>query len=354
MTPQARCRARLALEPLEDRTAPAIFSVASQSALAAAISAAHANGQVDTIRVVRDINLSAAPLPAFTADGGRAVTIEGNAHVLRRTGTVPFRILENDGAHLTITHLTLTGGVAIKQGGGGIFNHAGRLTLDHVWVAGNRAVGNTVGGGIFNFTGATLAIRDSFIAANHSATFGGGMRNIGRVISISGSTFANNSAATDGGGGICNFFGGVIDVITNSTFTGNSAVRGGAICNHGSVSLINCTLVGNHAQLTGGGLENDQRVHLLINCIIAQNKNGDLFPNAPVFAWNNLIGGNPRLGPLQNNGGPTPTMTPLLGSPALGLGTTYNAPHVDQRGFPRPAGGPIDIGAVQSTRSPLV
>jgi fibronectin-binding autotransporter adhesin len=343
-------RRRLSIDTLEDRTTPSVFTVTDQATLAAAITTSNANGQVDTIRVVRDIDLSASPLPAFTADAGNSVTLEGAGHTLRRVGPAAFRVLHNGGANLTLRRLRVTGGVATTDGGGGIFNQAGSLALDRVHVVGNSAGPNTVGGGLFNFATAVLSIHDSVIARNVSATFGGGIRNIGHVTRIEGTTFADNSAEADGGGGICNFFGGVIDRIRNSTFTGNAAVRGGAICNHGFVSLVNCTLVGNRAAITGGGVENDNVVPKMVNCIVAGNVNGDVFPNAPVFAWGNLIGGNPRVGRLRGNGGPTPTMALLPGSPARGLGSLLNAPPVDQRGFPRPAGGPIDVGAFQATR----
>src|SRR5262249_61552539 len=57
---------------------------------------------------------------------------------------------------------------------------------------------------------------------------------------------------------------------------------------------------------------------------------------------------DPLLGPLQDNGGPTQTMAPLPGSPALGAGSTANAPATDQRGLPRVVDGLIDIGAYQT------
>src|SRR5260370_1312301 len=55
---------------------------------------------------------------------------------------------------------------------------------------------------------------------------------------------------------------------------------------------------------------------------------------------------NPLLGALQDNGGPTPTMALLTGSPAVDAGDdTLTDP--DQRGFPRPSGSHVDIGAFE-------
>jgi uncharacterized repeat protein (TIGR01451 family) len=65
---------------------------------------------------------------------------------------------------------------------------------------------------------------------------------------------------------------------------------------------------------------------------------------------------NPMLGSPGNNGGPTPTLVPQLGSPAIDAGDGTNAPSRDQRGAPRIADGDqnvdndgpvIDIGAVE-------
>lgn len=60
----------------------------------------------------------------------------------------------------------------------------------------------------------------------------------------------------------------------------------------------------------------------------------------------------PLLGPLTDNGGPTPTMALLHGSPALDAGddALVRPPHpltTDQRGFPRKSGSHVDIGAFE-------
>ncbi len=51
----------------------------------------------------------------------------------------------------------------------------------------------------------------------------------------------------------------------------------------------------------------------------------------------NILGQDPLLGPLQNDGGSTQTQVPLVGSPAI-----------DQRGWHRPIGLSCDIGAVEA------
>ena len=53
------------------------------------------------------------------------------------------------------------------------------------------------------------------------------------------------------------------------------------------------------------------------------------------------------LGSLQNNGGPTPTLALLSGSPAIDAGDPTAAPATDQRGLARVVNGIIDIGAFE-------
>ncbi len=55
----------------------------------------------------------------------------------------------------------------------------------------------------------------------------------------------------------------------------------------------------------------------------------------------------PAAGPLQGNGGPTPTRALLPGSPAIHHGTNIGCPATDQRGITRPQAGICDIGAYE-------
>src|SRR5262249_11779168 len=69
------------------------------------------------------------------------------------------------------------------------------------------------------------------------------------------------------------------------------------------------------------------------------------------FADTDLLNLDPRLGPLQDNGGPTQTMALLPGSPALNAGDPAQLGVADQRGVAR--GGGVNIGAYQASASAL-
>ena len=56
---------------------------------------------------------------------------------------------------------------------------------------------------------------------------------------------------------------------------------------------------------------------------------------------------DPALGPLADNGGPTPTLALLPNSPAVDAGGDQAAPPTDQRGVARPQGSGSDMGAFE-------
>ena len=188
------------------------------------------------------------------------------------------------------------------------------------------------------------------------------------AVTIKNSTFDGNNA-TFFGGAVFNNSSAVS--MFNSTTTGNSAQEGGGIDNYGGMTLINCTVAENSSQGDGGGINNDVSGTMTIaNTIIADNSATVVGPdyNGTVTsdAGNNLIGddsgsagftepsdlldANPELAPLDDNGGPTPTMGLMSGSPAIDAGNNALVPggiETDQRGFFRFVNGTTDIGAFE-------
>jgi hypothetical protein len=115
--------------------------------------------------------------------------------------------------------------------------------------------------------------------------------------------------------------------------------------------LNGCTITGNSAVNQGGGLRRAGGAVTITNCIVAGNTSGvggtENLAGAIVATGPNLTTGNPLLAPLGNYGGPTQTMPPLPGSPAVDgctAGTSFTA---DQRGLPRIVGAYADLGAVE-------
>jgi sugar lactone lactonase YvrE len=208
------------------------------------------------------------------------------------------------------------------------------------------------------------------------------------------------------GGGVCS--SGLL-VLTNCTLGGNSCGTGGAAntagwgpfppggaggsgggicCYYTKAVVATCTIAGNTTGLgggpgrgaagvdgTGGGVyapPSDASFSLLddivaLNSAINAGQGPDVY-GAFNSLGHNLIGAtndssgliapgdltgsrasplDPKLGPLEDNGGPTLTMALLPGSPAIDTGDTTAAPPTDQRGVPRPFSLAADIGAFE-------
>jgi predicted outer membrane repeat protein len=294
--------------------------------------------------------------------GARTTVIDGGA-----VGTVV--TISSASAHVSLSKLTIQNGVASLYGGG-IYN-PGNLTINNSTVSGNSSAnsgggiyssgtlrinnsaingnsayryGASFGGGIYN--SGNLTINKSTVSGNRAAAFlaafGGGIYN-GGVLTISNSTFSGN-VATGGqgnsfvptnGGGIASF-SGALTIISNSTISGNAAVGkvhpsfGGGIWGTGTATLQNCVVANNSGGNCRGTMTSDG-YNLSSDGTCNFNNSGDL---------NNT---DPKLGTLQNNGGPTQTQALLSGSPAIDAGNpsgcTDGKGHLlktDQRGKPRP------------------
>ena len=250
------------------------------------------------------------------------------------------------------------------------------VTLQSLWLKDGRD--NSGGGAIYN-DGMLTVINSTF--SNNSTTASGGAihNNYGLALKISKSTFVDNSAQNGGAISLYQspFSSSVWADIVNNTFVGNQANTanglGGAIhsaintdfANENAFFLANNTFSGNGAY-SGGNLYNWGSLSFHNNIFANSTSGGDCYSIGSispivVYGLNNLIedgvpcsqgtfiGGDPLLGPLADNGGPTMTMALLPGSPAIDAGTT--CVFEDQRGVFRPQGNYCDIGAYEADPS---
>ena len=285
---------------------------------------------------------------------------------------------------VTLSQCSFTGNTATSGTGGAVNNSEGTLTIQGAAFTSNSSPtgagavynsgvaqvtgaalfsGNTgyQGGAIYNDLYGTLTISGGTTFANNVATVtGAAVDNLGTA-NIAQALFSGNSAQATGdvaasGGGMYNAGGATI---SESTFTGNTSTQngGGISYGGGTLTLVNDTIAGNTAALSGSGIDVETTATPTINntiiannTAIAGNSNSDCGNCSTENGSNNLIGVNPYLGPLAQNGGPTQTLMPLPGGPAVGGGSaSLTADTTDQRGFSRvAANGSIDIGAVQS------
>jgi len=301
------------------------------------------NGQ---ITLNRNLTIDASALP-------NGISINGNN---------ASRVFEVSNATVVLNSLTITNGIDTgggNAGGGGILSY-GTLTLNNCTLAGNSAnQPGYGGGGILSY--GTLTLNNCTVSGN-SAHVGGGITSYSGTLTINQSTLWGNSA-TALGGGIMNDgeIGGSATLrINQSTLWGNSANEGGGIMNYyGTLTINQSTLSGNSATnfiySDGGGICNYFGPLALYRSIVAGNVPDNLIPAGTTTSTGvNLTSGDPLLAPLGNYGGPTPTMPPLPGSPAIDgctNGTTFTT---DQRGFPRVVGPFADLGAVEFQAIPVI
>jgi hypothetical protein len=224
-------------------------------------------------------------------------------------------------------------------------------------------------GGAINTYGGTLTVTGSNFISNIANLYGGGLSNDASITTVNGSTFSDNSSASVGGGLETSSTGSL--TITNSTVSANHATTdgGGLYWNPGAgtdpVTILNSTIANNVAVAQGGnvyvggvGIYNASinlkntiiASGLPNNCsgtILSSGNNLENTNTCGLAAAGDKINVDPKLGPLQNNGGLTWTHAILLGSPAIDAGMNSGCPATDQRSVARPFGVACDIGAFE-------
>ena len=279
-------------------------------------------------------------------------------------------IFVNDQSRATLTNCTLSNDSAANGGGGLCTDGTGAAVLSNCTVSNDSAA---QGGGICVVPGSTVTLTNCTLDndsdsgllnegtatvtactfSNDSALQGGGMENEGPA-TLTNCTFSNDSATStvSGGGGIWNA-GGAPITLTDCTLANNTAVHGsgGGIWNAGGGNLIltNTIVAENTAAVSGPDIFGT--VNTADHDLIGNGSGGTIITNL----GGNLVGGgskpviDPRLGPLQNNGGPTQTLALLADSPAVGHANNAKAPAIDQRGATRinEPGETTDIGAFE-------
>jgi hypothetical protein len=275
---------RPSLEPLEDRLAPATFTVrpnvadGARGSLRAAIIAANGNGQNDVIKLkAGTYTLAVANATGqenAAAQGDLDLTEPNRSVTLKGAGTGQtiisaaaidrvFQVMNDVTANFS--NLTIMRGQAQDNGtqgaafnttdarGGGILNGGGHVTLNKVHVAFSSALAGTVGrngaqaqgGGIYS-SGGSLTLLNSSIQTNNA--FGG-----------AGANFGGGADGGDGGlaqGGGVYAIGSTVSV-SNSAFVANNALGGlggtGGSTGASSSGPVNIAGAGGAGGLAQGG-----------------------------------------------------------------------------------------------------
>jgi hypothetical protein len=347
---------RVPMEMLENRLLMSVVPVLNNGdtgadTLRAAIAAAQSGDTIDLSGVSGTITLNSEIAInkdlTITGPGASTLSLDGNS-----TNRI-FNISSD--TTVSISGLTFTNGFNDFLGGA-IFSY-GTLTVSGCAFSQNRATGDfefAEGGAIWTNTG-SLHVSNSTFSSN-SVTGGSGEGSWGEggaiwssvPTTISNCTFSGNSAAggdspeAPWGEGGAVWLSGSGDTITNCTIANNSALpgsegfaSGGGI--YGNATISNSIIAGNTAEsnvnldgtYTSGG-------HNLIGTSTTGFTNG---------VNGDIVGSDPMLNALADNGGSTETLSLQEGSPAINAGDDEAAPTTDQRGYPRVSAA--DIGAYE-------
>jgi beta-glucanase (GH16 family) len=311
----------------------------------------------------RNVTIDAAAAPGLTVSGNDADRV----------------FIVNAGVTAVLRHLTVADGFGFDLAGG-ILNN-GNLTLERCTVRDNRVGAATNdfwkgGGGLYNGDSSSLVLRDAVVRDNTTQLVDGGGVYVffNAQVTIERTTISGNVAGNVGGG--IRSLGDV--TLVNSTLSGNTATAwhgGGVFHTDGSMSLVNATVTANVSNASGpaalfvGTFTAASASLSVANTVIGDNVGVGCFVGAfgsgavsltsgghnvltdatcAPTATDQVVG-SALLGPLADNGGPTPTHALLAGSPAIDTGDPALCPATDQRGVARPQGPVCDVGAVERT-----
>ncbi len=261
-------------------------------------------------------------------------------------------------SNLSLTNCVISQNSAVSENrvnyGGGIASFNSTANLTNCLISQNSA---NYGGGIYNGSGndgsgfnrnADMTLTGCTLKQNTANNQGGGIFNevyfLGHTtLAATNCTFSQNSANFGSGGGLSNkaFDNcGITATLSHCTFAENSASNGASFYNEGFYAkvLLSHTILAvsspNVNIENNGGTVTSQGYNLRSDFTFAGSRG--FYVNGP----GDISNTNPQLGPLADNGGPTPTHALLPGSPALDAGNSTIA--TDQRGFRRP----VDLPAV--------
>ena len=209
---------------------------------------------------------------AFASNGGGMLnTTDSNATLVDCTFLINSAVhgagMYNDNNSPTLTNCAFINNNATNSpvgGGGGMYNSGGSSpTLDGCVFTNNNASGNG-GGGMHNWNFSNPTLTDCTFTGNNSEYAGGGMSNHNSSPTLVSCTFTSNHA--DYGGGMGNNNGST-PTLTTCTFESNIAGRGGAMreTDFSSSTIENCTFKGNMATQGGGAIWIDVNTSLIVS-----------------------------------------------------------------------------------------
>ncbi len=268
------------------------------------------------------------------------------------------------GGSVTVTGCTFVANQA-QGGDGGNGGYARDGTVANPGRPGDGGRGGDAqGGALAVINGGSVAVLNCTFSDGQSAQRGRGGRGGAAVLRVrEGNQYtykyvssgkSGGSGSGSGGAAFVSSTSATASTFTNCTFARNTAQTGGGMYVHGGAVTVNNTLL---AANTGGDLVTDGGTLAGASNLVGV---GTAATGLADGANGNKVGTaaspiDPKLGPLQDNGGPTKTLAPLPGSPALDAGSSALVPGgvtTDQRGFARVVGAAVDIGAVEDRGPP--